>query len=369
MLDVLTDKISGVFAKLGRRKRLTEANIKEGIREIRLALIEADANITAIKSFINRVRAKALGTEVLAAVSPVQMFTKIVHESLVEFFGGSQVAPLTLAEPTRVSTVLMSGLQGSGKTTTCAKLAYRFRDKRDILLVSLDIHRPAANEQLKILSEQAGVAFFDRGTEQDLKKIIKAAFKYASKNVHNMIIFDTAGRTQIDQTMLDELKLIYKYVKPVENILVCDSMTGQQALSVASEFKQNVPLTSLIFTKFDSDTRGGAALSVKHVVGAPIKYIGTGEGVSQFDEFAPARIADRVLGMGDVVGLVQKAEASLDKEKNEKLAEKLSRKEFDLQLFLDQLQQMNKLGSMQSLLGMLPGMSQKLKNVNIDESQ
>ena len=368
MLSDLTEGFSAALSKIGLKKRLTEANVQESVREIRLALIDADVNLEVIKFFIARVKERALKTEVLQSITPGQQFTKILHDELVGILGDAQVS-LDLAEPSRMSHILLCGLQGSGKTTTCAKLANRIKDKRDVLLVSLDPYRPAAAEQLKRLASQVGVAYFERGDQKDIKKIIKAAQKHAKREVHNLIIWDTAGRTQVNEELLQELKRIDKLIDPREKILVVDSMTGQQALSVAKSFKETLNITSLIFTKFDSETRGGAVLSVKEVVGAPIKFIGVGEKIDAFDTFVPQRMAERILGMGDIVGLVNKAKEVVDEQQATKMAEKLSKNEFDLQDFLEQLQQLKKMGSLQGILGMLPGVGQKLSNMNIDETQ
>ncbi len=369
MLNHLTDKLTSTLSKFKLKKRLTEENIHEGVREIRLALIEADVNLKVIKKFISRVKEQSLGEEVLKHISSGDMFTKIVHDNLVHFLGGEGGSSLTFEPPTKISNILLCGLQGSGKTTTCGKLANRLKKSRDILLVSLDTYRPAANEQLKVLAEQCGVAFYDRGNEKNLKKIIKAANKHAQKKIHNCIIWDTAGRTQVDESLMKELAQVTKIINPCENILVVDAMTGQQAVSVAEAFNQAVTITSLLFTKFDSETRGGAVLSVKEIVGVPIKLIGVGEKISDLDEFVPSRIADRMLGMGDVIGLVNKAQEVFDEEQSEKLNKKLKNKEFDLQDFFDQIKQMKKFGSVENLLGMIPGMSGKLKDANVDESQ
>ena len=370
MLDILTDKLSALSSRLGLKRRLSEANIEEAIREIRLAFIEAGVSLPAIKSFIDRVKKRVLGEEIVESVSSSQMFIKVVHDSLVQFLGGEGEAhSVKLREPTRLSHVVLCGLQGSGKTTTAAKLALRLRDKREVLLVSLDIHRPSANEQLRVLADQVKVKFYERGDEVDLKKIIKEASKHAERQALNCILWDTAGRVQIDRTMMEELKKIIKFIDPTETVLVVDAMTGQKAVSIAEEFSQAVRIDSLLFSKFDSDTRGGAVLSAKEVVGVPVRYIGIGEGIADLDEFVPARIADRILGMGDVVGLVQKAQVAMDEKKAERLSAKIGKKEFDLQDFLDQLEQLKSMGSMHSVLGMLPGMGQQLKNAPLDEGQ
>lgn len=368
MLDNFTTKLTTALDKIRFKKRLTEASIQESIRDVRLSLIEADVNLKVVKAFINRVKEDALGEEVLRDVSSGDTFVKIVHDNLKYFLGGEQEPKVTLNAPTKLSHILLFGLQGSGKTTTCGKLALRLKANRDVLLVSLDIYRPAANEQLKILAEQAGVTFYDREEEKNLKKIIKGATSFAKKKVFNCIIWDTAGRTQVDKDLMTELKQVEKWVQPSESILVVDSMTGQQSLSVAQSFRESVGISSLLFTKFDSDTRGGAVLSVKEIVGVPVKFIGIGEKLSDLDIFSPSRVADRILGMGDIVGLVNKAQEVFDEEQSEKLVKKMKNKEFDLQDFFDHIQKIKKMGSLESVLNMIPGMSQKIADLSIDES-
>lgn len=368
MLENLTDKFTGLWNNLKRQKRLTETNIEEGIREIRLALLEADVHLDVVRYFINQIKEQAIGQKIITNVDPVNMFIKIVNDAVVEILGGISTK-INLKETNRISSILVCGLQGSGKTTSLAKLAYLLKDGRDILSVSLDIHRPAAAEQLKILSEKAGISYFDRGEEKNLLKIIKTAYEYADRKVKNLILFDSAGRTQVDEDMLDELKLIYKTIKPDENILVCDTMLGQQSLAVSQKFKEVVPIDSLLFTKFDSDSRGGAILSVKKILDIPIKYVGIGEKIDELDVFDPVRVANRILGMGDVVGLVKQAEKAMEGIKTEDLAEKIKQNKFDLGDFLEQLEAMKKMGSMESILSMIPGLSGKVKNINLKPEQ
>ncbi len=372
MLENLTEKFAHVFQNLSFGKKLTEKNLEDGIRQIRLALLEANVNLKVVKAFIEGLKEKAIGTKLIESISPAEMFIKIVHDRLVKILSdgtNEKNKGLLLLEPNRISSVLFSGLQGAGKTSTVAKIADYYKSKRDILCVSLDIYRPAASEQLQKLSESVGVEYYDRGDEKKLKKIIKGAIQYAKKNIKNLILFDVAGRTQVDKEMLNELKLCSKEINPCETILVCDAMLGQQALEVALAFKEVVKISSLIFSKMDSDSRGGAILSTQYVVGAPIKFIAFGEKVSDLDEFDALRIADRILGKGDVVGLVNKVEKHLDKEKSEVLAKKIAHNKFDLQDFLDQLEQMNKMGSIKNILGYLPGIGNKVNDANVDESK
>jgi len=366
-MNILSDKLQKIISMLSGKKRLTKSQIEEGLEQIRDALIEADVSLKVIQHFTEAVKRDATGHEVISGVTPADMFIKIVYDSLVASFGAPS-AGLTIKEPTRLSEILLCGLQGSGKTTTCGKLARYYKQKRDILLVSLDIYRPAANEQLKILSEQSGVGFFDRGNEKKLTSIIKDAQKFAKKNAVNMIIYDTAGRTQIDKEMLAELKSVYNRIRPCETILVCDSMTGQSALSVTAEFKATVPVSGLIFTKYDSDARGGAVLSVSQVTDSKVKFVGIGEKLTDLDLFDPSRITDRILGKGDIVGLVNKAQENIDEEKAARLISKIENKEFDLQDFQDQLSQIRGMGPLENVIAMIPGMSKAARSVNTDES-
>ncbi len=368
MLKNITDGFSHIVQKITKKGRLTETQIQEGIRSIRLALIEAEVNIEAIKKFIAKLKEKALHQEIVKNVQAGDMLVKIVHDLLVETLGQEKIS-LNLKESTQITGVLLSGLQGSGKTTTLAKMAYRYKNKRDVLTVSLDFNRPAANEQLKILSKQAGVAFYDRGEEKNLKKIVHNVFQLAKRNAHNLIFFDTAGRTQIDEGALAELTEIHRFVKPDETLLVMDSMMGQQALPVANRFKAAVPLNGLIFSKFDSDNRGGAVLSVKEVVGVPVKFIGVGERIDELDEFDPKRIAERILGMGDIVGLVEKAKEVVDEEEAKRLSKKLKQNKFDFEDYLAQIRQFKKMGSLSSIVSMMPGMANKINPENIDEGE
>lgn len=373
MLEVLSEKFSNLWEKLGKEKKLTTSNIEQGIREIRMALLEAEVHIEVVRSLINKLKDEAVGERIIKDVDPTKMFIKIVNDLLVELLGGEKT-PIALRPREQVSTILISGLQGSGKTTTIPKLGVALKDRYDVLTVSLDLNRPAAAEQLKIISEQAGLAYFERGSEKNIADIIRAAKRYADEKVKNLILFDTAGRTQTSEEMLAELKEIYAEVKPDESILVCDTMLGQQSLKIAEEFRKTIPVQSLIFTKFDSDARGGAILSVKHVLDLPIRYVGVGEKTDDFEEFDPQRVVNRILGMGDIVGLVKKAEKAMEaggfsETDPEKLMDKIKNNQFDLGDFLSQLQGMKKMGSLQSIMGMIPGMAGQLKNVNLEDKQ
>ena len=370
MFEQLSHRITQVFGQLGFKQRLHASHIEEGIREIRLALLEANVSLRVVKAFTEDLRGKILGEEVIATTTPTQTFIKRVHEALVGLLGvAGGTGELRLLEPTRITAVLFCGLQGCGKTTTIGKIAYKYRQKRDILTVSLDMHRPAAGEQLQLLSKQAGVDYYNRGSETNLRKIIKKALSHASLHRHNLVLFDTAGRTQIDSAMMQELQHVHKALDPSETFLVCDAMTGQTALSIAEAFKKAVRIDSLCFTKADAAVRGGAILSVQYVVGVPIKFMGTGEKITDMDVFHADRMANRLLGMGDIISLAEKAEATMDTKKSQQMAQKLESKQFDLQDFLDQLMQIEKMGSMKSLMKYLPGMASNLNQdaLNNDE--
>ncbi len=370
MLEVLAEKFSGLWNRLAQEKKLSQSNIDQGIREIRMALLEAEVHVDAVRQLINKLRDEAMGERIIRDVDPTKMFIKVVHDALVELLGGEE---RQVGFPKdKVNTVLVCGLQGSGKTTSLGKLGVLLKEKYDILTVSLDLNRPAAAEQLRLLSEQAGVEYFDRGKEKSLSNIIHLSKNYAERKVKNLILYDTAGRTQVNDEMLKELREIYSQVKPDESILVCDTMLGQEALRIAEAFKKTVSIDSLLFTKFDSDTRGGAILSVKTVIDIPIRYVGVGEKISDFESFDPQRVVNRILGMGDIVGLVKKAEKAMgDTLKNdpEEIIRKIKNNQFDLQDFLSQLQGMKKMGSLQSIVSMLPGMSTQLKNVDLENEQ
>lgn len=370
MLEVLTEKFSGLWNRLAQEKKLSQSNIDQGIREIRMALLEAEVHVDAVRQLINKLRDEAMGERIIRDVDPTKMFIKVVHDALVELLGGEEKQVGFPKD--KVNTVLVCGLQGSGKTTSLGKLGVLLKEKYDILTVSLDLNRPAAAEQLRFLSEQAGVEYFDRGKEKSLSNIIHLSKNYAERKVKNLILYDTAGRTQVNDEMLEELRKIYSQVRPDESILVCDTMLGQEALRIAEAFKKTVSINSLLFTKFDSDTRGGAILSVKTVIDIPIRYVGVGEKISDFESFDPQRVVNRILGMGDVVGLVKKAEKAMgDSLKNdpEEIIRKIKNNQFDLQDFLSQLQGMKKMGSLQSIVSMLPGMSTQLKNVDLENEQ
>lgn len=370
MFDGLTGRLGDIFDRLRKRGALSEDDVNAALREVRIALLEADVALPAVKAFVTGVKEKAIGTEVLRGINPGQMVIKIVHDHLVELLG-SQVEDLNLEAVPPVP-ILMLGLQGSGKTTTSAKIAVRLknRDKKKVLLASLDTRRPAAQEQLRILGEQTGVASLPIVPGQQPVEIARRAMEVGRLEGFDVVILDTAGRLAIDEELMDEVVAIRDVAKPAESLLVVDAMTGQDAVTVASNFNDRVGITGIVMTRIDGDARGGAALSMRHVTGKPIKLMGMGEKTDALEPFHPDRIAGRILGMGDVVSLVEKAAESIDKEEAEKLAKKLEKGGFDLEDMLSQMRQIRKLGGMGGMMNLLPGMGkikEQLKNANIDE--
>ncbi|WP_122788598.1 signal recognition particle protein [Intestinibacillus sp. Marseille-P6563] len=363
----LTEKISNTFKKLRSRGRLTESDVKEAMREIRLALLEADVNFKVTKDFIKTVTEKATGSDILESLSPAQQVIKIVNEELTALLGG-QNARITIA-PNPPTIVMMVGLQGAGKTTNCAKLAGLFKkqQQRRPLLVACDVYRPAAIDQLKVVGSQLGIPVFDMG-QGDPIEIAKAGVDFARKNGHDLVFIDTAGRLHIDEALMDELKNIKAAIKPHEIMLVVDAMTGQDAVNVAQTFDEALGVDGVLMSKMDGDARGGAALSVKAVTGKPIKYIGTGEKLDNIEPFHPDRMASRILGMGDVLTLIEKAQQSFDAKQAAETAKKMAVGKLTLTDFYEQLQQMKNMGSMQDMLGMLPGVDAKaLAGAQVDE--
>jgi len=368
MFESLQEKLELALKHLKGKAVITESNIEDALREIRRALIEADVNFNVAKKFVEDVKAKALGTEVKGKLLPEQVIVKIVYDELVEVLG-KKLSDITFS-PTPPTKILIAGLQGSGKTTFSAKLGKLLKKKgRQPLLVACDTHRPAAIEQLKQLGQQANLPVFTIQGETNALKIAEEALVYARKFGRDVLIFDTAGRTTIDQEMMDEVEKLAKLVAPTETLFVCDAMIGQDAVTTAKAFDEKLPLTGVVLTKLDGDTRGGAALSVLSVTGKPIKFISVGEKLDAIEPFHPERIASRILGMGDIVTLVEKAEQEIDEQKAKKLEEKLRKNQFTFEDFLDQLRMIKKMGSLRDLLGFLPGMDKALKNVNIDEKQ
>ncbi|MGF1629261.1 MAG: signal recognition particle protein [Kiloniellaceae bacterium] len=371
MFDSLQERLSGVFDKLTRRGALSEADVDAALREVRVALLEADVALPVVKDFIDGVREKAIGQEVLRSVTPGQMVVKIVHDHLVETLGTESVA-LDLRATAPVG-IMLVGLQGSGKTTSCAKIARRLqeREKKKVLMASLDVRRPAAQEQLKVLGVQAGVATLSIVPGEPPIAIAKRAMQTGALEGYDVVMLDTAGRLAIDEELMAEVAAVRDAAKPHESLLVADAMTGQDAVNVATAFKDRVGLTGIVLTRVDGDARGGAALSMRAVTGCPIKLIGVGEKLDALEGFHPDRVASRILGMGDVVSLVEKAAESFEQDEAEKLARKLQKGTFDLDDFAKQLQQMQKMGGLSSLMGMLPGMSsaqmQQMKKSKLDD--
>ena len=364
--ESLTDKLQNVFKNLRGKGRLSEADVKAALKEVKMALLEADVSFKVVKQFINSVQERAVGQDVLNSLTPAQMVIKIVNEELVKLMG-SETTEIALKPGNEITVIMMAGLQGAGKTTTTAKLAGKLKAKgRKPLLAACDVYRPAAIDQLKINGEKQGVPVFAMGTQHSPVDIAKAAVEHARTGGFNVVILDTAGRLHIDEEMMEELQAIKQAVTVDQTILVVDAMTGQDAVNVASSFNEKVGIDGVILTKMDGDTRGGAALSVRQVTGRPILYVGMGEKLSDLEQFYPDRMASRILGMGDILSLIEKAEAEIDQEKAKELGQKLKKAEFDYNDFLEQMRQVKKMGGMSSILGMMPGMSQ-LKDVDIDE--
>jgi len=361
MFENLTNKLENIFSKLKSAPSLTEEQVDSGLKEIRLALLEADVALPVVKDFVENVKPKAIGQEIIRSTSPGQMIVKIVYDELVNILG-SKNEEINLKAVPPVS-ILLVGLQGSGKTTSAAKLAKLIEKnhKKKVMLVSLDVYRPAAQEQLKLLAEKNNIQNLPIIEKQQPIDITKRALNAANLSGSDVIIFDTAGRTQIDLPMMSEIKQIKDLTKPAETILVADSLTGQIAVNVAKEFDTAVNLSSIILTRVDGDARGGAALSMKHITGKPIKYIGVGEKVSDFEMFHPDRLANRILGMGDVVSLVERAQQQFDQEEARKIQKKIAKNKFGLDDFMKQIQQIKKMGDMKDLVGMIPGASKMMK--------
>lgn len=366
MLSGLSEKLNAAFKKFRSKGKLTEADIKEGMREIKLALLEADVNFKVVKAFVAKVSERAVGTEVLESLLPAQQIVKIVNEELIAIMGGGTAKLNISSKPPTV--VLMCGLQGAGKTTHAAKLARMYKKQgKSPLLVGCDIYRPAAIKQLQVVAEQVGVPVFERGT-LDPVETAKLALAYAEKYDHDLVIIDTAGRLHIDEELMDELVHIKEAVHPNDILLVVDSMTGQDAVNVAKVFNDTLDITGVILTKMDGDTRGGAALSIKYITGKPIKFIGVGEKLDAIEPFYPDRIASRILGMGDVLTLIEKAEQAIDQKQAAEMERKLREQSFTLDDFLEQLRQIKSMGSLDSLMGMMPGIKPgALKDARVDE--
>jgi signal recognition particle subunit SRP54 len=367
MFDTLSNRLNGVFDRLRSKGRLSEDDVDAALREVRLALLEADVNLSVVKSLLARVKERAVGVEVTKSLTPGQQVIKIVHEELIVTLGEEEAPLVRPAAPPLV--IMMVGLQGSGKTTTAAKLALHLKGKgKRPMLVAADLQRPAAIDQLETLGRQIDVpVYVDRRGKPP--KVVKAALKQARADSANVVIIDTAGRLQIDTDLMKELGAVRKATSPDETLLVVDAMTGQEAVNVAIGFSEYTDLTGLVMTKIDGDARGGAAISAREVTGVPIKFVGTGETIGDLDEFYPDRMASRILGMGDVLSLIEKAEQTYDEDEAERAAKKMFDNTFNLEDFLEQFQQLRKMGPLQQLIGMLPGAGSALGDVQVDESQ
>ena len=369
MFQNLTEKLANAFKKFRNKGKLTEADVKEGMREVKLALLEADVNFKVVKEFVKSVTERAIGSEVLESLLPAQQIVKIVNEELIKLMGGE--TPKINISPKPPTVIMMVGLQGAGKTTHAGKIANMYKQKsKNPLLVACDVYRPAAVDQLKIVGESVGIPVFSMGTKISPVEIAKAGVEYAKKNGHDMVFIDTAGRLHIDEELMEELVKIKDSVLPSEILLVVDAMTGQDAVNVAKSFNDLLDISGVVVTKMDGDTRGGAALSVKYITGKPIKFIGTGEKLDAIELFHPDRMASRILGMGDVLSLIEKAEAAFDEKNAKELEKKLREQTFSLEDFLDQMRQLKKMGNLEQILGMMPGANAgALKNAQIDEKQ
>lgn len=368
MFDNLSDRLEKSFQILKGQGKITEINIAETVKDIRRALLDADVSYKVAKDFCDGVKQKALGSDVLTAVKPQQMMVKIVHDSLTEFMGSEHVEMNLKGSP---AVVLVAGLNGSGKTTFCGKLALYLKSKKGVkvLLAACDCFRPAAIDQLKTLGEQVGVTVFSQEGEKDPVKVASEAVAFARKEGYSVVIVDTAGRLVLDQELMDEISTLHKAVKPQETLFVVDAMTGQDAVESAKAFNQAIDYDGVVLTKMDGDTRGGAALSIKAVTGKPVKFVSVGEKMEALDAFHPSRVADRILGMGDVVSLVEKAQEQFDEKQARELKKKIAHNQFTLNEFYDQIQQIKKMGDIKDLASMLPGMEKAMKDVDIDNEK
>lgn len=370
MLEGLQDKLGRIFRKLKNRGKLTIDDVNDSLREVRVALLEADVSLKVARDFINKIREKATGEELWKSLTPGQLVVKYVRDELVELMGSRNYKINFASQGPTI--IMMIGLHGSGKTTSAGKLALNFKNKgHKPLLVATDIYRPAAIQQLQTLGRKLELPVFSLGDKQSPLNICKGAIKQSEREANDLIIIDTAGRLHIDQELMEELKLLKREIKPNEVLLVVDAMTGQEAVNVAEKFNNDIGIDGIFLTKFDGDARGGAALSTKAITGKPVKFIGVGEKLDSLEDFHPDRIASRILGMGDVLGLIEKAEESMDLEKAKELEKKIRMEEFDLEDFLDQMQQIKKMGPLDQIMSMIPGFStnKQLKNVQVDENE
>ncbi len=369
--DSLSEKLQNIFKKLRGKGRLSADDVKTAMKEVKMALLEADVNFKVVKQFVNTVSERAVGQDVMSSLTPGQMVIKIVNEEMVALMG-SETTEISFVPGAVPTVIMMAGLQGAGKTTTTAKIAGKLKEKgKRPLLVACDVYRPAAIKQLQINGEKQGVPVFEMGDNNKPVDIAKAALAHAQKNNNNVVILDTAGRLHVDEDMMNELKDIKEAVNVHQTILVVDAMTGQDAVNVASTFNEQIGIDGVVLTKLDGDTRGGAALSIKAVTGKPILYIGMGEKLSDLEQFYPDRMASRILGMGDVLTLIEKVQADFDEEKAKEMERKLKKSEFDFNDYLESFKQVKKLGGIGKMLNMMPGMNSQMKNAadNVDEKQ
>lgn len=369
--DSLSEKLQNIFKKLRGKGRLSADDVKTAMKEVKMALLEADVNFKVVKQFVNTVSERAVGQDVMSSLTPGQMVIKIVNEEMVALMG-SEITEISFVPGAAPTVIMMAGLQGAGKTTTTAKIAGKLKEKgKRPLLVACDVYRPAAIKQLQINGEKQGVPVFEMGDNNKPVDIAKAALAHAQKNNNNVVILDTAGRLHVDEDMMNELKDIKEAVNVHQTILVVDAMTGQDAVNVASTFNEQIGIDGVVLTKLDGDTRGGAALSIKAVTGKPILYIGMGEKLSDLEQFYPDRMASRILGMGDVLTLIEKVQADFDEEKAKEMERKLKKSEFDFNDYLESFKQVKKLGGIGKMLNMMPGMNSQMKNAadNVDEKQ
>lgn len=370
MFDSIRDRFSSILRSLSGKSKITEKNIQDAVEEIKIALLDADVNLRVVRRFINRTMEEAKGDKVLKAVDPGQQFTKIVYDKMVQLLGDPDNQKLNLKGPDTVTVILMMGLQGSGKTTTSAKLAAMLKKQgRRVMMAACDLIRPAAITQLQVLGEQVDVPVYADLNTKDAVKVAVEALKKAKREQYDVLIVDTSGRMYLDDAMMKELMDINAAVHPDETLFVADAMTGQNAVTIAQEFEQKVGISGVILTKFDSDTRGGAALSLREVVGKPIKFIGVGEKIENLEPFYPDRMASRILGMGDIVTLVEKAQEAFDQKKAEKLQEKMAKNTFDLQDYLEQIENMTKMGGIGKIIDMLPGAKGNISEDDIDKKE
>ena len=367
--ESLSDKLQNVFKSLRGKGRLTEADVKAALKEVKMALLEADVSFKVVKQFVNSVQERAVGQDVLNSLTPGQMVIKIVHEELISLMG-SETTEISLQPAGDLTVILMAGLQGAGKTTTTAKIAGKLKAKgRNPLLAACDVYRPAAIQQLQINGERQGVPVFAMGEHQDPVNIAKASVEHAAKNGYNVVILDTAGRLHVDEDMMEELVRIRDAVHVDQTILVVDAMTGQDAVNVASMFQEKVGIDGVILTKLDGDTRGGAALSIRSVTGKPILYIGMGEKLSDLEQFYPDRMASRILGMGDVLTLIEKAEAAVDEEKAKEMEKKFKKAEFGFDDYLESMAQIRKMGGLEDVMNMIPGLGGQIKGAQMPDEK